>query len=579
MKHLRAATLALFAVSAFAALLPAVPPPDGSAAVSQAVCRINKVATAERRAALRAAPFFSAPLSPTTAYVAVIRVDFADQPMAKTQAEAAAFFERMKTYYHENSYGLMTVSATVTAQTYRLPSLLSAYAQGICSNFDQIAKDALSAADAHLNFADARADVAGSQPFHHVMIYHAGIGAETANDSGCQTDNIWSVFAPTVAATASQLEGVRVPFAADGVSFNGVTIVPESESQGIDPLGVICHEYGHQLGLPDLYKSPTQPVVGKWSLMDGGIYLGVPQGSNPAHMDAWSKQFLGFSRPQTIQPTEAGSAIALELALSSGNAFVHVPITSVPGVDGNLEYFLIERRAPGVYSGRVYDQFLPLGGLPEGYLVWHVNDSIAADESRLSQNSVNSGAPTYGVDLVEADGAGVSQVTAGKESDPFPGSKGKIFFATPLSNSFSGQQTGIVVTGFSGSSTLAVKKAFGTAEVDVGKAINFPNPGGPGYPQRLGAPAGTVTTVVLNTSRPVFEFELTLHDQSGRLVRKVTESQIRANGAATTTNKFVYEFDWDGKDDEGRIAAPGVYFYRFKADDKVIKTGKLALIR
>ena len=513
---------------------------------------------------MKAAPFFQVPLAATTAYVLVIRAAFSDQPMSKSRAETEAFMESLKSFYLENSYSALSVSATVTASVYRLPRTLAAYADGVCSNYDELAKHSLSAANTE--YIDL-------SPFDHIMVYHAGIGAETANDSGCQTDNIWSVFAPTVPATAGQSEGVRFPFQTQsGKRFNGAVFVPESEGGGIDPLGVICHEYGHQLGLPDLYRSASESVVGKWSLMDSGIYIGTPRGSNPAHLDAWSKQFLGFfSGHQSVTVVDGPQTLSLGFAELSSGAYARIPIT-------DSEYFLIERRGMSASTGRAFDDALPYGTLGEGYVIWHVDDSIMADESRLAANTVNSGTPNFGLDLVEAGGGGRIGTTTGAESDSFPGSTGRNLFASPHSNSFGGQQTGIAVSGFYGG-TLTAKKAFSSNGQDITKLINFPNPGGPAYPQKQGAPAGTLTTLVLNASKPAQSLRLTLHDISGTLVRDVPEYLIRANAAASGTGKFVYEYDWDGKTDQGDNAAAGVYLYRFRIDDAKSETGKLVIVR
>ena len=56
-------------------------------------------------------------------------------------------------------------------------------------------------------------------------------------------------------------------------------------------IGVFCHEYGHALGLPDLYDTTiASQGVGKWSLMGAGTWNGVKRaGDCPAHLDAWSK--------------------------------------------------------------------------------------------------------------------------------------------------------------------------------------------------------------------------------------------------------------------------------------------------
>ncbi len=565
------------------ALAVAVPPPPGSIVPTRDVCRPNPLAQNARGAALKAAPFFPAPLSLTTAYVLLVRVDFSDQVMSKTKTEAESFMEDMKRFYMENSYGVLSVSATVTQRgtggtagaqgAYRMPLSLASYAQGVCSNYDQLAKDAMTAADADYNLSASS----------HIMIYHAGIGAETANDSACQTDNIWSVFAPTVPVSSAQTDGIRNGvsdlFSYDGKSFNGAVFVPESESQNISPLGVICHEYGHQLGLPDLYKSASQSVVGKWSLMDAGVYIGSPQGSNPAHLDPWSKQFLGFfSNPQTLTVSDSAQDITLAYAELAANAYVRIPISGVAGVDGTKEYFLLERRGRNSITGKLFDDALPYGTLEQGFLIWHADDNIMTSEERLTANSVNAGVPNFGLDLVEAGGNGPGIMTTGLVSDSFPGSTGKNLFAAPLSNSFGNQQTGILIAGFYNAS-LTAKKAFAASSQEIAKLINFPNPGGPAYPQKQSAPAGTLTTIVLQAAKPAQSLQLTIHDLSGSLVREVPEFSIRANAAASGTQKFVYEYDWDGRTDGGEAVAPGVYLYRFRVDDNKTKTGKLVIVR
>ena len=55
------------------------------------------------------------------------------------------------------------------------------------------------------------------------------------------------------------------------------------------PVDLFNHEYGHVLGLPDLYGD--EPPVENWSIM-GGSYTGNPRGSQPVSYGAWCKQYL-----------------------------------------------------------------------------------------------------------------------------------------------------------------------------------------------------------------------------------------------------------------------------------------------
>ncbi|MFD1936566.1 immune inhibitor A domain-containing protein [Nonomuraea mangrovi] len=66
------------------------------------------------------------------------------------------------------------------------------------------------------------------------------------------------------------------------------------ENSGV---GLIAHEYGHDLGLPDLYDGGGSNSVEFWSLMSSGSYLGTKNGQTgefPGDLDAWSKLRLGW---------------------------------------------------------------------------------------------------------------------------------------------------------------------------------------------------------------------------------------------------------------------------------------------
>lgn len=59
------------------------------------------------------------------------------------------------------------------------------------------------------------------------------------------------------------------------------------------PVDLFDHEFGHVLGLPDLYGTDRKsaPPVENWSIM-GGSYSGNPRGSEPVSYGAYCKQFL-----------------------------------------------------------------------------------------------------------------------------------------------------------------------------------------------------------------------------------------------------------------------------------------------
>jgi len=575
MRRSPAYALALGLACFLAPPLFAAPAGPGVKAPSQPTCFLNKKEAArhiQRMKAFNAKRVGTlAPPSNPAPHVLAIRVDFSDEPMATTLGTAQTFFSNLRSFYIENSFGVFVPTFTVTVcatncganQAYRLPSPLATYGADcggdVACNNDNLLAAAVSRA---LN------DMGSFAGFNQIMIYHAGNGQETSGSG----NDIWSVFMPD-------------SFTAGTVNFDGFTVVPETEDAGsgiTSPLGVIAHEYGHQLGLPDLYDvsvSGGKSTVGAWDIMDYPYTGATAQdGSNPPHFGAWSKKFLGFA---TVTTLSQDGNLSLPPAETGQTGFVQIPIA---GASVN-EYFLVEYRKR---DAGTWDRGLPMAG---ALAIWHIDDDIALDSSVLNMNTVNapalSGRGHRGVDLVEKDGS---------EANPSVGDLGNSdgyiagdIFASPKSDAFSGKASSVTITDISGIGTALT--AFNVSLFDVAptvsilKVVNYPNPGGSPakYPVRTGAPAGTVTTLVLQLTRPsaADKLNLDIYTLAGERIRSVSGTDIAlkvGGGEPTGDFKWVYEYDWNGKNDSGDEAASGVYTYRFTADGK-IKTGKLMIVR
>ncbi|MFN3653097.1 MAG: M6 family metalloprotease domain-containing protein [Armatimonadota bacterium] len=131
-------------------------------------------------------------------------------------------------------------------------------------------------------------------------------------------------------------------------------IVPEG-GERISNISVICHEFGHMLGLPDLYARPENPGsegLGNWCVMSNQVNNGRPQ-----HMGAWCKERLGWLTPTVIDPT-----VKQKLVLSPINGSRTECFKVLVRPDGS-EYLLLEnRRRTG------FDTSLP----EQGLLIWRV---------------------------------------------------------------------------------------------------------------------------------------------------------------------------------------------------------------
>jgi immune inhibitor A len=130
----------------------------------------------------------------------------------------------------------------------------------------------------------------------HFAIAHAGEG-EDAGGGSIGPDAIWSHrsyanFNQTDGPSGCKLGGYRLP----GTDLWAGDYTIEAENGGV---GVFAHEFGHDLGLPDLYDTNSgDNGTGFWTLMSSGSWGSYPTadhiGTAPTHMGAWEKLALGW---------------------------------------------------------------------------------------------------------------------------------------------------------------------------------------------------------------------------------------------------------------------------------------------
>jgi immune inhibitor A len=89
-----------------------------------------------------------------------------------------------------------------------------------------------------------------------------------------------------------------------GTNLKLSNYIVQPEDSGV---GVFAHEYGHDLGLPDLYDTASggDSDVDFWDLMASGSHSGPIFQSMPTHMGIWDKWVLGWADPVQINPGDA----------------------------------------------------------------------------------------------------------------------------------------------------------------------------------------------------------------------------------------------------------------------------------
>ncbi|MER7763157.1 immune inhibitor A domain-containing protein [Streptomyces sp. NPDC097619] len=164
----------------------------------------------------------------------------------------------------------------------------------------------------------------------HLMVVHAGKD-QTWGGGAQGTDAVWAHrwFAYWNQAGTAGPEGNKA--GGTQVGDSGIwagDYLTGGENSGV---GLFAHEFGHDLGLPDLYSSDGDNSVNYWSLMSAGSYLAKGRnttGDFPGDLDAWSKLQLGWLE---YTEADAGRRTRAVLGVSGYNTedpqalLVHLP--------------------------------------------------------------------------------------------------------------------------------------------------------------------------------------------------------------------------------------------------------------
>lgn len=237
-------------------------------------------------------------------------------------------------YYYDNSYGSLFIKGEVFGW-YEMPEPYANYVMGY-----DIATDAINAADDDIDFSQFDANNDGI--CDGLIILHAGPGDEQIGNG----QHIWSYMSTTYDFR-------------DGVLIEPFCLVPEEYSGlGLITIGVVCHEFGHVLWLPDLYDYDlSSRGIGNWGLMGYGSW--ADDGRHPAYFTPWSKKELGFL--DLIEVSANLEDVALPMS-------VYNPVAYRIWEDGTIgnEYFIVENR-----QDHGMDFWIP----GRGVMIYHIDES------------------------------------------------------------------------------------------------------------------------------------------------------------------------------------------------------------
>ncbi|HPH02590.1 MAG TPA: M6 family metalloprotease domain-containing protein [Spirochaetota bacterium] len=241
---------------------------------------------------------------PTTGNRKIPVIVIAYSDMALASVSTKAFYETllngattaslsMRKYYQDMSAGALNLTIDILGP-YTAANTAAYYGQNDPSEYDlrpaTLVGEAIDKAElAGVDWAQYDND--GDGEVDVVMVIHAGIGEES---TGAPETAIWAHAWDL--DSGSEYEDGSGARNYDGKKINKYTIQPEFvTSAGDSTIGVFCHEFGHVLGLPDMYDTTDATHgVGDYSIMANGSWLGPNDGDVPAPFLAWEKAFLGW---------------------------------------------------------------------------------------------------------------------------------------------------------------------------------------------------------------------------------------------------------------------------------------------
>jgi M6 family metalloprotease-like protein len=505
-------------------------------------------------------------------------------------------------YYRDMSYNAMSCSGSVASWVNSGHALAYfgnganglpyPYTDTIQSAYGFI-KHTLVACDAAVDFSDPAYDQNSDGYVDVLWVVHAGLGGEegSINDIWSHSWQLTSWRSGT--GKIFTTNDPRPGYAGQYMKIDKYIIMPEKTrwangSSDVDLIGcgVFCHEFGHALGLPDLYDigtptyygGPGGSGLGNWSVMAGGSWGGNGStNARPVALDVWSRRFLGWVNPTLV--TNDNLYIVNSIMTTSTNSSYKL---AKLGADTTKQYWLIENRfknGAGPISSVQWDLLL----YGQGLAIYHI-DTTYTSSTYFNSNTVNCNSTDdinqnrpYGVAMEETD-----MTTVGYSSEMWSSAlnSGEVVdvWNSNTQTSFDSNGTAYPVTYLNGTTpttggahTLTAIRAIPAASAAMACSMFVAVPTGvEGQPEAVSAPSVfALHNAWPNPARGQVNFKYQL-PRAARVDIKVY------NVLGQTVKTFdlglqepgYYSFKWSDAN-----VAEGVYFIRLSATPKDNKDG------
>ena len=224
----------------------------------------------------------------------------------------------------------------------------------------------------------------------------------------------------------------------DGITLNNYSCSAELVGAGgtkMDGIGTFVHEFGHVLGLKDMYD--TDEYIDGYGL-DPGTFCLYASGSynnesrTPPYLMAFERMQMGWLTPT---PLTGAEDVALGHLANNEARYINAQPHRAPGT--GHEWFVLENRQQ---TG--WDKYIPAHGL----LIYHYDYTDEMVERYWSVNGPNNNARHRCMYIIPADN--VDDINS-RWADTYPGSSGNTSFTdntTPGALNWAGYPTNTPIT-------------------------------------------------------------------------------------------------------------------------------------
>lgn len=257
----------------------------------------------------------------------------------------------------------------------------------------QLVKDALKLVEDQVTEDDIKSFCSDGTTIDCVYIVYAGLGQNDGGDGTTVWANCWTTDGAT-------LGGKKVRWYTMSGELSPVKI-KNSTIPVVNGLGVICHEFSHSLGLPDMYPTETSAYLDNqemeyWDLMDGGEY--TYNGFCPTAYTAFEKEQMEWQVDMVTLDSDASVTMTTSTE-QGGTAY------KIVNPQNDKEYLMLE-----YIQRKGWNQYL----FGNGLLVYHV---CLPSETLYSSTRLNNTPGYPGMAVVPADGACLSSYIKANEND------------------------------------------------------------------------------------------------------------------------------------------------------------------